>query len=41
MANVSVTGLQELIDLTEKLLNYMIRTKNNDEFIDLINQAMK
>ena len=28
-------------DLTEKLLNYMIRTKNNDEFIDLINQAMK
>ena len=28
-------------DLTERLLNYMIRTKNNEEFINLIKQAMK
>ena len=28
-------------DMTERLLNLMIRTENNDQFIDLLNQTLK
>ena len=28
-------------DITERLLNLMIRTENNDQFIDLLNQTLK
>ena len=28
-------------DLTERLINYMMKTKNNSEFIELISKSLK